>query len=298
MPLPHVRKRQSAEQWGPPLGPSSHSSPGGSVWPLPQCSSRQLSEQPLSLSGGSHCSCPSVLGLKNGFTTRSPQLGIVQLALHVALAPLVSQYSTGFPSAPLLVLTRPSPHTFLLQPAVQSRSSALFAPSSHSSPAFLLTLPSPQLGTVQSRLQVADSPPPSHCSPLLTMPSPHSSDLHFAEQPSPSVMLPSSHCSSESMTPLPQLSVMHTGWLAAHWVPAGHTMPVAAHGTAPDLVAQPVTASAAHRAANPNTHSERITPPRNVLAPGRRRLRARPRARSRCPGRGAPRGGSDRPRGG
>src|SRR5262245_1465506 len=64
----------------------------------------------------------------------------------------------------------PSPQTLSLQAAVQSLLSALLpGPSSHSSPAVLLILPSPHDASVQSRLQPAVSSgvlfePKSHCS--------------------------------------------------------------------------------------------------------------------------------------
>src|SRR5450432_1929614 len=119
----------------------------------------------------------------------------------------------------------PSPHTLMRQCAVQSRSSWFWltpasVPRSHCSmftPSGLkcrLTLPSPQVGVVQSRLQFAVSSatpfvPGSQVSwwvlPVLSrMPSPHTLILQFAVQSSVSIKLPSSHSSLPSRTPLPQ----------------------------------------------------------------------------------------------
>ena len=56
--------------------------------------------------------------------------------------------------------------------ATQASVSSMF-PSSHASPAVALRTPSPQAASVQSALQLADSPPSSQASLPSTLPSPH-----------------------------------------------------------------------------------------------------------------------------
>src|SRR5215470_8996034 len=104
-----------------PKSVPSHCSPG-SLTPLPQCSNRQVAEQPLATDGGSHCSTLTPSGLNWTLTMPSPQRGVLQLKLHSAVdTPAESQSSLG--SVVRWFLT-PSPQNSRLQSCVQPSPSA------------------------------------------------------------------------------------------------------------------------------------------------------------------------------
>src|SRR5438034_8429187 len=82
-------------------------------------------------------------------------------------------------------------------------------PSSHSSLLFFWTIPSPHT----SFLHFCEQPSPllrfpsSHCSAPSRMPFPQGVAAQAGEQESPSTVLPSSHCSNGSSAPFPQVAV-------------------------------------------------------------------------------------------
>src|ERR1043165_8045538 len=114
--------------------------------PLPQTSNWQAGEQPSP--GAVLWSSHSSGGVADGLTLPSPQVDGVQSTLQVAGVAAGSQASW--------VLTMPSPQNSRGQSCEQPSLSRVLL-SSQSSPAARLTLPSPQRGSVQSRLQVAVS---------------------------------------------------------------------------------------------------------------------------------------------
>src|SRR5206468_833534 len=110
-------------------------------------------------------------------------------------------------------------------------------PSSHSSPAAVLRMVSPQRGRVQFELQPAVCPPRepgSHCSVRLprvcTWPSPQNESLQATQSPLSSV-LPSSHSSTNrvplrSWWPSPQkASLQSTQSSSSRWLPSSHCSP-------------------------------------------------------------------------
>src|SRR5688572_317562 len=105
-------------------------------------------------------------------------------------------------------LTRPSPHTLILQSAVQSLSSPFSDwPRSHCSPGSTMPLPHAR-SERQSGPQFG--PGGSQTSPICvsTTPLPQLSvDLQFDAQPSPPTVLPSSQASPQSLMLLPQISI-------------------------------------------------------------------------------------------
>src|SRR5882724_11431464 len=107
----------------------------------------------------------------------------------------------------------------------------MLLPSSHSSPASVFLIPSPQRDAVQLTSHAAVCTP--HVSqasptPVSVMQLPHSSfDWHVALQPSPLRLLPSSHVSPlhASVTPLPQVSSLRQSALQpshAMLLPSSH----------------------------------------------------------------------------
>ena len=108
-------------------------------------------------------------------------------------------------ASPAAMLTTLSPHSG----AVQSASHAIVAiPSSHASTP-ICTLPSPHFALMHIAVHASVSTmlPSSHSSPICTIPSPHEADAHMFVQPSPSTMLPSSHASTDShTTPSPHVA--------------------------------------------------------------------------------------------
>src|SRR5688572_5984150 len=127
---------------------------------------------------------------------------------HTASWQLFRQLSASIrlPSShcsPLTASSTPLPQLSMRQSALQPSPDTVL-PSSHASGLtppvgvnMLLTLPSPQLGTEQSPLQVWLLPPVSQVSlgGVLAMPSPHRGCWQLLRQASRSSLLPSSHCS-------------------------------------------------------------------------------------------------------
>src|SRR6185295_11552689 len=133
-------------------------------------------------------------------------------------------------------------------------SASVVLPSSQTSPISLSRTPLPHFSNLQRAEQNRPEPgsilpgvsqssflgslattfPPASLIGLSSVPLPHFSvDRQFAEQPSPSSVLPSSQTSSGSWRPSPQVleSGMQMPWSAAQWVPDGHRMPVLPHST-------------------------------------------------------------------
>ena len=184
MPLPQLSSlRQSELQPSPPSElPSSQTSPG-SVSPLPQYMNWHDGEQSLAGPGGSH-------------------------------------------SSPASQSTMLFPHCSLLwQSALQPSPPAVF-PSSQSSPAS--TAPLPQAISVHDGEQLLAGPGGSHSSPASQsmMPLPQLSSLAQSdEQPSPPAQLPSSHTSPASWTPLPQYMATHSAEQLAAASGGSHSSP-------------------------------------------------------------------------
>src|SRR5207253_27685 len=101
--------------------------------------------------------------------------------------------------------------------------------------------------------------PSSHSSPWSTVPSPQTSVLHAAEQPSPETLLPSSHSSGElnatitSVLVTPAVPALHRlGWRVAPSVP-----PLASKITMSWLVAPSTVATAQAMLLPPLTSTEK-----------------------------------------
>src|SRR5262249_25545179 len=143
---------------------------------------------------------------KSGLTKPSPQVGALQLALQLALlTPPKSQSSLSNTLVPLLSVNV-SPQRAMWHELVQSLSSPLLRPSSHSSTPWMW--PSPQVGIWHCFVQSAPGrllfmTPRSHCSNLppvwvplyfgLKKPSPQLGGVQLALQVR--LLPPSSHSS-------------------------------------------------------------------------------------------------------
>src|SRR6266404_2019122 len=130
-------------------------------------------------------------------------------SLHSLLQPSPSVVLPSSHSSPSFTHSMPSPQRSILH--VEQPSHGVSLPSSHSSPQSASTMPSPHLGSsLHESLQSWHAGVPamvSHSSPWFghTMPSPQRSILQFGEQPSHWSLLPSSHSSSGLFTiPSPQ----------------------------------------------------------------------------------------------
>src|SRR5690606_18348946 len=102
----------------------------------------------------------------------------------------------------------PSPQVGSLQSSVQLSS---FSGSQASTPA--CTRPSPQVGRLHSRVHEPESefaPPSSHSSPAWTMPSPQLGSRQVLLPASSSSVLPSSHASPGWLMPSPQRAALHS----------------------------------------------------------------------------------------
>ena len=173
-PSPHIAGVQSVSHIAVSM-PSSQVSTPAWILPSPHLALRHVE---------THASVSSMFPSSHSSpicTILSPQLGIAH-AFEQASS------STMFPSshASTPACTKPSPQAALLHIATHASVSSMF-PSSHASPAVALRTPSPQAATVQSALQLADSPPSSHASLPSTLPSPHTGSGAPVEPVEPSV---------------------------------------------------------------------------------------------------------------
>src|SRR6266481_6423932 len=151
------------------------------------------------------------VGVADGVTL-GVAVGVGVGSLHWLLQPSPSVVLPSSHSSPSFTHSMPSPQRSILH--VEQPSHGVSLPSSHSSPQSASTMPSPHLGSsLHESLQSWHAGVPawvSHSSPWFghTMPSPQRSILQFGEQPSHCSLLPSSHSSSERFTiPSPQRAI-------------------------------------------------------------------------------------------
>ena len=130
-------------------------------------------------------------------------LGPFGSSLHVAEQPSPLFALPSSHCSPAFAFSAPSPHFTLVQSASQLPDAP---PVSQSSPAAAFTTPSPHFEVVQFALHCADGPLASHCStPAYTAPSPHVALSHELRHASVLLPLPSSHCSPGSTFASPQV---------------------------------------------------------------------------------------------